>query len=208
MDATTNKQMLSEDNLRSLLRSQNSTASSLHVRPNEKLLAKCPTPSALLERWNPSLQATAASRVIADLSLNRDIPALVDVKNTYGEQTAYQWLLVQLLSLNNYTGVNNGMTDAQVSELAYLILSNYYYLNLAEIMQFVAKFKLGIYGQFYGSVDPLKITSALQTYIRDRNRSIDDAENERKRKERERQAEENRKNAITYEEYLKLKNQQ
>lgn len=100
------------------------------------------------------------------------------------------------------------MTDAQVSELAYLILSNYYYLNLAEIMQFVAKFKLGIYGQFYGSVDPLKITSALQSYIRDRNRSIDDAENERKRKERERQAEENRKNAVTYEEYLKLKNQQ
>lgn len=207
MDATTNKQMLSEDNLRSLLRSQNSTASSLQVR-NEKLLAKCPTPSALLERWNPSLQATAASKVIADLSLNRDIPALMDVKNTYGEQTAYQWLLVQLLSLNNYAGVNNGMTDAQVSELAYLILSNYYYLNLAEIMQFIAKFKLGIYGQFYGSVDPLKITSALQSYIRDRNRSIDDAENERKRKERERQAEENRKNAVTYEEYLKLKNQQ
>lgn len=132
----------------------------------------------------------------------------MDVKNTYGEQTAYQWLLVQLLSLNNYAGVNNGMTDAQVSELAYLILSNYYYLNLAEIMQFIAKFKLGIYGQFYGSVDPLKITSALQSYIRDRNRSIDDAENERKRKERERQAEENRKNAVTYEEYLKLKNQQ
>jgi hypothetical protein len=177
----------------------------LQVRTNEKLLAKYPTPSALLERWNPSLQATAASKVIADLSLNRDIPALVDVKNTYGEQTACQWLLVQLLSLNNYTGVNNGMTDAQVSELAYLILSNYYYLNLAEIMQFIAKFKLGIYGQFYGSVDPLKITSALQTYIRDRNRSIDDAENERKRKERERQAEENRKNAVTYEQYLQLK---
>lgn len=177
------------------------------VRPNEKLLAKCPTPSALLERWNPYLQAKASSEVIADLSLNTDIPALVDVKNTYGAQTAYQWLLIQLLSLNNYAGVNNGMSDAQVKELAYLILYNYYYLNLAEIMQFIAKFKLGVYGQFYGYVDPLKIASALQTYIRERKQSIDIVENEQKRKERERQAEENRKNAVKYEQYLQLKQQ-
>jgi hypothetical protein len=178
----------------------------LQVRPNEKLLAKCPTPSALLERWNPSLQAKAASKVIADLSLNRDIPALVDVKNTYGEQTAYQWLLVQLLSLNNYTGVNNGMTDAQVSELAYLILGNYYYLNLAEIMQFIAKFKLGIYGQFYGTVDPLKITSAMQTYIKERTASIDTKEREMERERKERLHKQWTQESITYEQWKTSQN--
>jgi hypothetical protein len=178
--------MLSEDNLKSLLRSQNSTASSLQVRTNEKLLAKCPTPSALLERWNPSLQATAASKVIADLSLNRDIPALVDVKNTYGEQTAYQWLLVQLLSLNNYTGVNNGMTDAQVSELAYLILGNYYYLNLMEIAIFFREVKAGKRGQVvWGSkLNTQELMVRLSEFVADRAHAIEKNEQDEK-KERE-----------------------
>lgn len=160
----------------------------------------------MLQRYNPSLQAKALGRITADLSLNDSIPSLGLVRSTYGEPTAIKWLTIQLMSLNDYAGVQNGMTDSQLSELSALLLEEYYYLNLAEFMQFFARFKLGRYGQFYGTVDPLKITSAMQTYIKERTASIDVKERELERERREHQHKQWTQESITYEQWKTSQN--
>jgi hypothetical protein len=160
----------------------------------------------LLQRYNPSLQAKALGRITADLSLNDSIPSLGLVRSTYGEPTAIKWLTIQLISLNDYAGVQNGMTDSQLSELSALLLEEYYYLNLAEFMQFFARFKLGRYGQFYGTVDPLKITSAMQTYIKERTASIDTKEREMERERKERLHKQWTQESITYEQWKTSQN--
>lgn len=64
-------------------------------------------------------------------------------------------------------------------------------------MLFFWWFKSGKYGKFYGSVDPMVITSALREFIRDRNAIIakrDSMEKEQKEKEWW-------KTALTYEQW-------
>lgn len=140
----------------------------------------------------------------SSLALNETIPSLAEVRTTFGSSTATRWITIHLMSLNDFSS-SNGMSDNQLAELSAIILTNYYWLNLAEIMQFIAKFKLGIFGQFYGTVDPLKITSALQLFIRHREESIDYHERNQKRIQDEQRWRQRKDGAVTYEEYLKLK---
>lgn len=66
---------------------------------------------------------------------------------------------------------------------------------------FFFNFKMGKYGKFYGAVDPMVITCALREFMDERNCRIDQVENERRRKQEEKEM----KNAVSYEEYLKMK---
>lgn len=72
-------------------------------------------------------------------------------------------------------------------------------------MLFFHRFKSGRYGRFYGSVDPLVITTSLREFIKERNEAID--KHEQEERQAKRAADANRENTITYEEFLKLKQQ-
>ena len=82
-----------------------------------------------------------------------------------------------------------------------MIATEYYYLKVSELMLFFHRFKTGRYGRFYGSVDPLVITTSLRDFVRERGIAYEQHEQE----ERERREKEECKNAITYEEYLRRK---
>lgn len=68
-------------------------------------------------------------------------------------------------------------------------------------MLFIWWFKSGKYGKFYGSVDPLVISSALRDFLRDRY-SIIESE---KSRQNEKECAQTRKPGISYEEWLALK---
>lgn len=53
-------------------------------------------------------------------------------------------------------------------------------------MLFIARFKSGKYGRFYGAIDPMKITSAMLDYIRERRIDIERYEREQYRIQRQR----------------------
>ena len=67
-------------------------------------------------------------------------------------------------------------------------------------MLFFWWFKSGKYGKFYGSVDPMVITSALREFIRDRNAIIA----KRDSMELEKKENEWKKTALTYEQWREL----
>lgn len=107
--------------------------------------------------------------------------------------------------MNDYAEQSQGITEEQLQELCHLILGEYYYLNLAELSLFFAQFKLGYYGEFYGVIGPMKIANALRKFDDERRISIARYEEEKRRKRREQEEIERAKNAVSYEEYKRLK---
>lgn len=102
-----------------------------------------------------------------------DYPTLADLRNDYGDNTAKIWLIPQLYNLSEFCGVKDKLEGTPLEETAFVIATEYYYLKISELMLFFHRFKSGKYGRFYGSVDPLIITTALRDFIRERNVEID-----------------------------------
>lgn len=152
----------------------------------------------LLERFNPSLQYKCYAH--PERCVSGSAPTLAEVNRDYGEQVALDWIVIELNDYQGFVGVkeeNKAKLDV-VCGLSRMILGRYYYLNLSELMLFFQKLKYGDYGEMYGCVDAVRILRALRSFVFDRNIIIDKME----QAERERKQEEDRKNAISYEEYI------
>ena len=152
--------------------------------------------SNFLTLFNPDLQMKVCKD--ATLCFFGDAPVLSELNMTYGEMTATMWLVPQLYNLSEYCGCRDKLQGKPLEECASVIATEFYWLKVSELMLFFYRFKSGKYGRFYGSIDPLIITTSLREFCNERNYAI--AEHERI--EIERQAEEDRKNAISYEEYV------
>jgi len=119
-----------------------------------------------LQALNPSTQVLAARN--PERAFFGKAPTLGILKKTYGENAATMWLLPQLYDLCEYTGAKK-MDAAQATMLAEVIAQEYGYLRVSELLLFFFRFKCGSYGRFYGSVDPLVITSALREFMKERD---------------------------------------
>lgn len=128
-----------------------------------------------------------------------EFPTLGLLRTAYGKEAATMWLLPQLYNLSEYCGVKNKLEGTPLLECASIIGNVYHYLKVSELMLFFYKFKAGMYGRFYGNVDPMIITSSLQLFVRERNDFLFKYDQE----QREKDQEESLKNAVTYEEYCK-----
>lgn len=171
------------------------------------LLNKYPDPAQFILDYNPDLQfkLVRCNATHSELALNDSIPSLGLLSSTYGDETPIEWLKIQFGSLNDFAEVSTKIAKEQLSELSEIFLSEYYYINAAEICFFIARFKSGKYGRFYGSIDPLKITSAMLDYVSERRKDIERKERERYRNQREKEIEERGNNRISYAEYQELK---
>lgn len=167
-------------------------------------MEKYPTPSRMAVDYNPDLQGKLAKSnlTLADIAMNDNIPSLSIICSVYGEDNALRWLKVQFDSLNDYAEQGKGIADSQLDELCILVLSEYYWMNLAEICNFISRIKLGKYGQFYGAIGPMKITCSLLEYIKERRIDIERYEREQYRIQRQKEIEERGNNSISYAEYL------
>ena len=151
------------------------------------LLNKYPDPAQFILDYNPDLQfkLVRCNATHSELALNDSIPSLGLLSSTYGDETPIEWLKIQFGSLNDFAEVSTKIAKEQLSELSEIFLSEYYYINAAEICFFIARFKSGKYGRFYGSIDPLKITSAMLDYVSERRKDIERKERERYRNQRQ-----------------------
>ena len=112
-------------------------------------------------------------------------PTLAAVNESYGAGTAEAWLTFQVAELSEYCGARDKIQPAQLRQLASLLASEYYWLKVTEFELFFRRFKLGRYGSFYGTVDPLLITEHLRTFLRERADTIDRYESQRRLQQQE-----------------------
>ena len=132
-----------------------------------------------------------------------DSPSLTRIDVTYGKGSAATWLYEALQATFLFLGVDNTkFRKEQVFDLAQTITNNYGMLKAAEIMLFLSRFKAGMYGRFYGGDSyALVVTTALQQFIEERAVFYDKIE----REETNRRLLEDKKDAITFEEYKRRK---
>jgi len=108
-------------------------------------LDKYPDPAQFILDYNPDLQfkIVRCNATHADLALNLEIPSLGLLASTYGDETPLEWLKIQFGTLNDFAEVSTKIAKTQLEELAAIFLSEYYYINAAEICFFIARFKSG-----------------------------------------------------------------
>ena len=170
-------------------------------------MTKYVTPDRFMADYNPALQTKLLSigATHAGLAMNTSVPSLGLLASTYGDETPVEWLVIQLDTLNGFAEVKSKINNEQIYELAGLILAEYYYLNAAEILFFLARFKTGHYGTFYGAIDPMKITSGLIQYAEERRKDIDRYEREQYQLQREREIERRGNLRVSYAAYQEIR---
>lgn len=129
-------------------------------------------------------------------------PTLTDLKIVYGKNTAVMFLIPQLLNISEFCGAKDKFTDRQIEETAQLIAVTYPWLKVLEVMTFCKQFKMGAYGRFYGTVDPMVITCAIKDFLLYRKEVYADNEDILSRLRR---AEEKKKPTMSYQEWKRLK---
>lgn len=160
----------------------------------QRMVSRYNNAQGLLAKANPSMQRWCAENV--DQCFFGDFPSLSQLK-ALGRNTASLWLVPQLVNLSEFCGARDKLTDGQLEDLASIISTDFYFLKISEMMLFFHRFKSGRYGRFYGTVDPLIITTALREFVHERATAID----ERDRQERQRRMEQAAAEACTWEEY-------
>lgn len=139
-----------------------------------------------LVTFNPDLQLKVCAHT--DICFFGGAPTLGLLNTTYGEQTAAMWLVPQLYNLSEFCGCRDKLTDNQLKECAIVIATEFSYLSVTELMLFFHRFKSGRYGRFYGSVDPLVITTSLRDFLKERSAAYDKHEQEERERQREEEA--------------------
>lgn len=132
-------------------------------------------------------------------------PTLKVMSEAYGEHIAETWLEIQLRDLSEFAGCKDKMSIHQIEQVAKVILMEFGFMKATELMHFFILFKSGKFGKFYGAVDGLVITEALQEFRVMRREKLWALEQRRQQIERARQDAEHAKNVMSYEEWQELK---
>ena len=159
------------------------------------LIEKYGERSQFLTTYNPSYQREVVGT--PDECYFGDYPTLAQLKG-YGKNTPVAWLVPQLYNLSEYCGCKDKLQGVPLEECAFTISTEFYWLKVSELMLFFHRFKSGKYGRFYGSVDPLVITTSLREFLQERGVAYE--KHYREEKERE---ERGRTKGVSWEEYCK-----
>lgn len=132
-------------------------------------------------------------------------PTLKVVEEVYGDRVAESWIAIQIRDLSEFAGCKDKLSTTQIDQIAKVILLNFAYLKVTELMYFFVLFKSGKFGKFYGSVDGLVITEALQDFCQLRRDMIWQFEQKRIQAERLETEKKHSERAMSYEEWCEVK---
>lgn len=136
-----------------------------------------------MEVCGPSAQLQAG-REPERAILSERSPSLVVMKKAYGDNFPVMWLMEQILELVVYSNSKGTLNDYQAEYLANTIVNEHRDLKASELLLFFYQLKSGKFGHFYGIIDPMRITIALDEFCDERNRVMERHQKE----EEERQA--------------------
>lgn len=156
-----------------------------------------------LKLFNPDKQAEYCKHL--ERCFSGYAPSLYRTKIAYGDTTAESWLEVQIRDLSEYTGCKDKMTIRQIEETSKIIINNYEYLKITELMYFFQLFKSGRFGRFYGVVDGLVITSSLFEFLKIRKEELNRIERDKINQQRQENEKYIRLFHVSWNEYQEIK---
>lgn len=169
---------------------------------NEKtaaILKRFGNEDSFLAKANPSTQVFFAEH--KSIAYMGDYPTLNEINKAYGNGFAVEWMIPQIYNLTLFAGARN-ISEMQQEELARILVAEYSYLKISEVLLFFHLLKSGRYGKFYGSVDPMVVTCAMREFIKDRGEAISLYEKDERDKKA---AEQGDTPTLTYQEWMEVK---
>lgn len=133
-----------------------------------------PDPLSLAEALStPRMMEIREQKGITKLSdcIRMPFPSLKDVEVSHGSVAAIGLIRMYLISLNDSMNQNR-MTTEQIFETSQLIYEEGYFLKVTELHEFFLLVKKGAYGEYYGSIDCLKLMSDFGQFLANRNNAI------------------------------------
>ena len=147
----------------------------LQLRVNA-LLSSHSSVESFMQVMNPAMQLACAEHV--ERAHFGTAPTLLTLRCAYHDNAASTWILPQLYDLGEYCGAKDKLDKEQMQQLARIIVQDFGFLKVTEVMLFLYRLKAGRYGRFYGAIDPMMIMMALRhDFMRERAAAIDRHEN-------------------------------
>ena len=180
-------------------------------------LRKAMKPSDIISAYSIDLQASAtAAFPTIDKAREMQSPKLGVMSEAFPEaidqrtgetvkDMAVTWMESQLLAVSMFCGARDKMNEWQSKSLCTQIINEHPQLTLMEFILFCARLRSARYGKFYGSIDPAAILGSLDMFLKDRKEDIWRRQDEEEKLRKEREYETQRREAISYEEYQRLK---
>lgn len=160
----------------------------------------------IFKRYDPTIgsQIVQARRSLTQLATNTKIPRLDHMARQHGTTLALDWLRLQVSGVVDFVGRGQDLTDTQRTELVRMLYGLGSQLNLAEYAYFFACYKLGRYGEVYGSLDPQRVCRAFEAFLLKRRLELEQYWRQKEDEEERQRQERSRLYSITHEEYLAL----
>lgn len=133
-------------------------------------------------------------------------PSIGVVSISFGANIAESWLEIQLRDLSEYAGCKDKMSESQIEQTAKVIISEWGYLKVTELMHFFVLFKSGKYGKFYGAVDSMVITEGMRKFVRERYELVGRLREEEEQREREAEKEADAEEVRKFKDALSVSN--
>lgn len=126
----------------------------------------------MVSEWAGTKAQLQCNYSMSDIVADVNIPTLSDVNKVFGNSTSVRIIVEHISSVMRYAGLE--INTGQLGETSLSILSNYYFLNLAELCLFFAQLKAGQRGQvIWGNrINNHAIMVALYEFSQERKRAI------------------------------------
>lgn len=112
-------------------------------------------------------------------AISAECMSLASIKKAHGEKLSLAIIKTWIINLNDFLNISRKMTPAQIEETAEMIMADFYHYKTSDIALVFQRIKTGYYGQFYESIDGMKILDMFYKYEEERTGYFMN-ENERK----------------------------
>ena len=135
---------------------------------------------SFLKLFNPGRQNELCHPRYVEYIFCGVAPELRVVERVYGRQCLESWIMIQLADLMEFFPSQERLTTQQLEQAAGLIANQFALLKISEFMYFMQRVKAGHYGHFYGRMDLIRLTTALQDFVVFSARTTTRIENQRR----------------------------
>ena len=159
-----------------------------------------------LEKY-PTLQNRTDTITSIYDSVDRGGMSFVEVDKYFKDGASEFWIKVMLIDLFMVVGAIDSTTSYQFKAMAQRIRQEYYHLTPSELTRFFYEFSIGDYEELYvgKTVNPQKLFISLEKYMSKLYEKRAEISNQKLMEKQKKEYEESVKNAVSYEEYCKMK---
>lgn len=141
-----------------------------------KTLARYPSFSTFSEAYSSSLSPILLDNLRKAYSDKS--PTFYDIDAMYGIGSAAVWVETQITGLDFTSQTKESGDVKAIEEFSRLFVRYYNWVKITEFLLFIARYKLGVYGKFYGCFDVISVGDAFKKFLKDRNHEYGQVLNE------------------------------